>query len=690
MPEDLFRDIPADLVKNIKQIWEEDVRGGGARFQASGDRSGQQGQRKISTLLKKNGVMPDTDGRWEAVIEHGRGLYKETPDGAAPPRRAKPKPRKARKPKRKAAMTKKMEGRIYTPGSSFRARAEERQRLYRGRTLGAKPGRWGHLLDDDSRDAGRTFLDPRALEAAQARMEDGKGVVYRRTFGNMLSSQALCFNLFGPLASDDDGRAIAAAALSAYLPDLESVESIDIEYTPSAKVFRDQRGPAGVDCDVLLTYRTSGGGEGVLVIETKYTETGFSRCAHCKPDREVPCPRDVEIGDDFSGCMYSSKNKFLYWQRASEYGTLDMSSFPAQGCPFRGSAWQLWVNHTLAHAVGAETGAEQARFAVCAPAGNSALLRSGARLAAFQQLLTSPDSALFIPLEELVERIKEAAADQGEAWVDWAKALDERYVLEIVDDTPPPPPPEPEPEPVFTPVKSGHHRIVEWMDSDPYREIVAAHDEAIGPGRIYFRPTERGVVRIALHDDARGYVGFRTKAGDLGYLLSPSTPIPTVAELRDRWAAFEQWLPTVRRVSLEEQGVIPWLRRALSEQLTLPDLGKGWLFLHNEWRFLDGDGDALKSDLLAVHLPTGRLGIVDFKSAPDQLDAARIQVQAYAACWNRDRAQLAPLFTNLLHAMGQAYGNPEAAGAKVTTHAPAMFVGVAAGERGIIELESCR
>jgi hypothetical protein len=583
-----------------------------------------------------------------------------------------------------------MEGRIYTPGSSFRARAEERQRLYRARTLRAKPGRWGHFLDDENRDTGQNFLDPRALEAAEARMEDGKGVAYRRTFGNMLSSQAMCFNLFAPLASDEDGRAIAAAALSAYLPDLESVEAIEIEYTPSAKVFNDQRGAAGVDCDVLLTYRTSGGGKGVLVIETKYSETGFSRCSHCKPDRKVTCPRDVEIGDDFAGCMYSSKNGFLYWQRAREYGTLDPSRIPAQGCPFRGSSWQLWVNHTLAHAIGAEAGAEQVRFAVCAPAGNSALLRHGARMEAFQQLLASPDSALFIPLEELVERIREAAPAHGDEWLAWADALDARYVLEIVDDTPPPPPPEPEPEPVYYPVKSGHRRIAEWMGTDAYREIVAVHDEAIGPGRIYFRPTDRGLVRLALHDDARGYVGFRAQAGDLGYLLTPSTPIPSVKDLRDRWAAFEQWLPTVRREAAEEQGVIPWIRRSLSEQLTLPDLGKGWVFLHQEWRFLDDGGGPLKSDVLAVHLPTGRLGIVEFKSHNDQLDAARVQVQAYAACWNRDRGQLAPLFTTILRAMARAYGNDEAIEAKVTTHAPAMFVGVAAGERGLLELEACK
>ena len=76
---------------------------------------------------------------------------------------------------------------------------------------------------------------------------------------------------------------------------------------------------------------------------------------------------------------------------------------------------------------------------------------------------------------------------------------------------------------------------------------------------IYFRPTDKGLVRIALHADAPGYVGFRQHAEDPSFLLSCSCSVPDREELQSRLASFRTWLPTVRRHSGEEQGVIRWL-----------------------------------------------------------------------------------------------------------------------------------
>ncbi len=434
MVDDPFDGIPAHLVRQIERIWDTEVRGGGERFQESGDRSGQQGQKAISALLKENGIHPNTDGRWEAVIGHGRKLYKQPrgsgrgSNGAASAGQ-KPSPTGLRR-LRPAPSAQELQGRIYTRGSTFRALAEARQREFRVRTLRARPGRWAHLLDQDGIDRGANFLHPRALRTAQERMAAGKGVSYGRTFGNMLASQAMCFNLFAPLASDDDGLAIAAQALSSFLPDLASVVSIAIEHTPSPEVFNDQHGPAGVDCDVLLVYRTERGERGVLVIETKYVEADFSRCSHRRPDKSIRCPDDVTIGDDFSGCLYASKNRYLYWQRARQYETLAGSALSAKGCPFHGSLWQLWVNHTLAHALADEIGAEQVRFAVCAPVGNEALLRSGATIDAFQRLVRVPETVLFMPLKELIDSIQDAAQRFGDDWTSWSASLAERYIVE--------------------------------------------------------------------------------------------------------------------------------------------------------------------------------------------------------------------------------------------------------------------
>src|SRR5437588_378311 len=84
-------------------------------------------------------------------------------------------------------------GRVRTNGTSFRVRAERRQREYRAQVLQVGWRGWGHLLEPGAADAGRNFLTDAALRAARRRELAGKGVDHQRTFGNMLSSQAMCF-----------------------------------------------------------------------------------------------------------------------------------------------------------------------------------------------------------------------------------------------------------------------------------------------------------------------------------------------------------------------------------------------------------------------------------------------------------------------------------------------------------------
>lgn len=107
-------------------------------------------------------------------------------------------------------------GRIATRGTSFRARAEARQREYRANTLQVGCSEWGHWLDDAATEAGGNFVIPEAHEAALKRARAGKGVG-ERTFRNMLSSQAMCFNLFAPLARD---LTLATTVMQPLLPGL--------------------------------------------------------------------------------------------------------------------------------------------------------------------------------------------------------------------------------------------------------------------------------------------------------------------------------------------------------------------------------------------------------------------------------------------------------------------------------------
>lgn len=285
---------------------------------------------------------------------------------------------------------------------------------------------------------------------------------------------------------------------------------------------------------------------------------------------------------------------------------------------------------------------------------------------------------MFIPLEQLLERIESCCARHDE-WRDWAQQLRRRYTVSqpIAD------------KPVKSRVSRRHRQTIEWMRTRGFQELVHRHEAALdGRAAIYFRPTDRGLVRIALHPAASAYIGFRAAANDNSHIFRPASAIPSIERIRSDFQSFETWMKEVSRSSDEERGVIRWLRSALEGRLYLPELGDDWVFLHQEWRFTDAEGTGVKSDILAVQLVTGQLGIVELKAESSALVRAREQVEEYGAIWRRDREELAPLFTSMLQALGAAYKNEQASVARVGLQDAALFVGVA-GPNSPVFIEAC-
>lgn len=314
-------------------------------------------------------------------------------------------------------------GPIYTKGKSYRARAEGRQREYRA-SLGVPHGSYGHFLAQEAADAGRNFVLPEAFDAARTRQSAGKGVA-ARTFENMLSSQAMAFNLFAPLGTR---LGLAAEVLRSFVPGLATVTSIEIEHTPPGDVFNDQTGRGGVDCD-LFVEGTNAAGEGlVLVIETKFVEPEFSICGFKKSGRaekgQDVCPDDVPVRVNRAACLYARNKGYAYWQRSDEHALLADTALAATGCPFADAKWQLWVNLALAHEEATRRGAKDVRFAVCTAANNDALLEGGKVLEGFRSLLRRPEAVFLIDLDALLARVEEVAPADLAAW---ARALSTRY-----------------------------------------------------------------------------------------------------------------------------------------------------------------------------------------------------------------------------------------------------------------------
>ena len=228
----------------------------------------------------------------------------------------------------------------------------------------------------------------------------------------------------------------------------------------------------------------------------------------------------------------------------------------------------------------------------------------------------------------------------------------------------------------------GHWDAVDWLASAKFAEIKAVYDKACGPGAVYFRVVDKAVKAISLHPSARCYLGHRTFTKDMRYVLKKTMAVPDVEELRLRHADVTSWLLDAGQRKPEEQAVILWLSRALKNCLWLPDLGPDWVLLNQEWRFIGDDGKGRKSDVLAVHIPSGQLGIVEAKSCVAELRGAKRQVREYARHWQRDAAELAPFFTSQLRAMGRLYGNDAAAEATVADTPAALFV-AAPGPAGL-------
>ncbi len=122
-----------------------------------------------------------------------------------------------------------------------------------------------------ARASGGNFLSPTIRERVLldlATFKDGERVDQDHLFGNLLSSQALCYNLFAELAEN-----LSAATLLArkWLDSVSRVTQIRFEFSPGRGDLRFTGTRSAFD--VFVEYVTQTGGEGFIGIEMKYHES---------------------------------------------------------------------------------------------------------------------------------------------------------------------------------------------------------------------------------------------------------------------------------------------------------------------------------------------------------------------------------------------------------------------------------
>ncbi len=165
----------------------------------------------------------------------------------------------------------------YPRDNRLTAKLRRHQSWYRARVLGMDHGvgpkptsasRFGNMLTTDDAERGANFLTPGIFAVAQRRLAENTGVVERfRLLHNMLSSQPMCFNLFGPLV---DNLELATRLMNALTEgEVDEVLSVRLEFGPEpAKAYLNDR----TAFDAYVEWRRPDGQLAFIGFETKLSE----------------------------------------------------------------------------------------------------------------------------------------------------------------------------------------------------------------------------------------------------------------------------------------------------------------------------------------------------------------------------------------------------------------------------------
>ena len=285
----------------------------------------------------------------------------------------------------------------YAKDDPFTRRMRLHQSWYRAQVLGVpcgvgptagSPNRYGNMLTPEDGERGLNFLTPEIYEVVKRNL--GAGEPYRLKH-NMLSSQPMCFNLFGPLVDDLD---LATRLMRPIIGDqLEAVTRVLIEYAPAP---RSEYLDDATAFDAFVEYRRRDGDLGFVGIETKLTEP-FSRSHYDRPS-------------------------YRRWMEGPESPWLPEAGTKVDAIAHN----QLWRDHLLAVALLNHTRSPYRHGALM-------LVRHGgdakcARVVRGYRKLLRPGDETFLdmPLAELVDRWSRCL--DGGHHQEWLAAFQRRYV----------------------------------------------------------------------------------------------------------------------------------------------------------------------------------------------------------------------------------------------------------------------
>jgi hypothetical protein len=286
----------------------------------------------------------------------------------------------------------------HKPDTVFRANARLLQSKWREKKgiLRDEKKYYGNFVEEK----GCNFLTPKIWDIAQKEMDNAKKVekrvrpvyTYKTFVFNLLSSQALCFNLFAEFL---DSKDILVKIFNELKPDLmDKIANIKLEYSPGRqdKKYTDD----GTAFDVFIEYEKNNE-KSILGIEVKYSENLKEEKAKTAESRFKKNLRYKEITETCGLFMPNAIDEI----RKPPYS-------------------QIWRDHLLSISLKSVQNYNNSYYVYLYPSNNPECCCG---IKKYMNFLKNPQESIFeLYLEDFVEAIKKYVIEP------WADELFYRYI----------------------------------------------------------------------------------------------------------------------------------------------------------------------------------------------------------------------------------------------------------------------
>jgi len=182
---------------------------------------------------------------------------------------------------------------------------------------------------------------------------------------NLMSSWVLCANMYWPFRNSEGFKLFANFLKQVTGLDIHEITDMDLEYEDDVNDFKPgkllgeddggMRGSGQTSPDLAIRFRTEDGKNGIILIESKFSEHSFYSCSgysKTKPGKPVNGKKErclnpsLIVDSDFKECHLTTWDR-KYWDLLGK--ELDKVKFSSlKKCPMSSSCYQLFRQQALA------------------------------------------------------------------------------------------------------------------------------------------------------------------------------------------------------------------------------------------------------------------------------------------------------------------------------------------------------